>query len=92
MREVAKSDDPGAFADNAAQIAAVPTGATAADNAYVAQFRAALENGEIEVASAVLTAIDSMATDAPTHPRGVLGVHRIRYTSSVSPSLALNGS
>ena len=60
--QVAKGDDPGAIADAAAQTALVPAGATADDNAYVAQFKAALANDEIEVASAVLTAIDGAAT------------------------------
>ncbi len=64
--EVAKGDDPGAIANNAAQLTAVPTGATASNNAYVAQFRAALENGDLTVASAVLVAIGTTATTAPT--------------------------
>ena len=64
--QVAKGDDPGAFADNAAQTAAVPTGATASGNAYVKQFRAALENGDLTVAPAVLTAIGTTATTAAT--------------------------
>ena len=63
---VAKGDDPGAIANNAAQLTAVPTGATASDNAYVAQFRAALENGDLTVAPAVLTAIGTTATTAAT--------------------------
>ena len=50
VAQVAKGDDPGAFANAAAQTTAVPTGATVADNAYVARFRAALENDEIAVA------------------------------------------
>ena len=62
VAQVAKGDDPGAIADNAAQLVAVPTGATAADNAYVAQLRAALGNADLTVAAAVLTAIDSTAT------------------------------
>ena len=62
VAEVAKGDDPGEIADAAAQTALVPTGATAGDNAYVAQFKAALGNEEIEVASAVITAIGSTAT------------------------------
>ena len=65
VAQVAKGDDPGAFADNTAQLAAVPTGATVADNAYVAQFRAALENGEI-AAQALLMAIGTTATTAAT--------------------------
>ncbi len=60
--QVAKGDDPGAFADNAAQLAAVPTGATASGNAYVKQLRAALGNEELAVAAAVFEAIDSTAT------------------------------
>ncbi len=59
---VAKGDDPGAFADNAAQLAAVPTGATAGGNAYVKQLRAALGNADLAVAAAVFEAIDSTAT------------------------------
>ena len=62
VEQVAKGDDPGEIADNTAQNTAVPTGATVADNAYVAQFRAALENAEIAVADALLMAIDSTAT------------------------------
>ena len=62
VAQVAKGDDPGDFANNAAQLTAVPTGATAADNVYVAQLRAALDNDDLAVASAVLTAIDSTAT------------------------------
>ncbi len=54
---VAKGDDPGAIANNAAQLTAVPTGATASDNAYVAAFRAALGNADLAVAPAVWTAI-----------------------------------
>ena len=61
--EVAKGDDPDAIADNTAQMAAVPTGATAGDNAYVAQFKAALRNTDLDVA-AVITAIGSTATTA----------------------------
>ena len=60
--QVAKGDDPGDFANNAAQLTAVPTGATAADNVYVAQLRAALDNDDLAVASAVFEAIDSSAT------------------------------
>ncbi len=62
--QVAKGDDPGAFADNAAQMAAVPTGATASNNDYVKQFRAALENADLAVATPVLTAIGTTATTA----------------------------
>ncbi len=64
VAQVAKGDDPGAFANAAAQTTAVPTGATVADNAYVAQFRAALENDEIAVAPALLMAIGTTATTA----------------------------
>ena len=60
--QVAKGDDPGAVADNAAQLTAVPMGATAGDNAYVAQLRAALGNDDLAVATAVFEAIDSSAT------------------------------
>ncbi len=66
VAQVAKGDDPGAIADNTAQNTAVPTGATVADNAYVAQFRAALENAEIAVAPALLMAIGTTATTAAT--------------------------
>ena len=66
VAQVAKGDDPGEFANAAAQTTAVPTGATAADNAYVAQFRAALENDEIAVAPALLTAIGTSSTTAAT--------------------------
>ena len=64
VEQVAKGDDPGAFANAAAQTTAVPTGATVADNAYVAQFRAALENDEIAVADVLLTAIGTSSTTA----------------------------
>ena len=64
--QVAKGDDPGALANAAAQTALVPTSATAHNNAYVKQFKAALENDEIEVESAVLTAIGTTATTAVT--------------------------
>ncbi len=60
--EVAEGDDPGAFANAAAQQAAVPTGATASDNAYVKQFRAVLESEDFEVAPSILTAIGTTAT------------------------------
>ncbi len=60
--QVAKGDDPGAFANVAAQTTAVPTGATASGNAYVAQLRAALGNADLAVAAAVFEAIDSTAT------------------------------
>ena len=60
--QVAQGDDPGAFANNAAQLTAVPTGATASDNTYVAQFRALFGNEQLAIASAVFTAIDSSAT------------------------------
>ncbi len=60
--EVAEGDDPGAFANAAAQQAAVPTGATASNNAYVKQFRAVLESEDFEVAPSILTAIGTTAT------------------------------
>ncbi len=62
IREVALGDDPGAFADNTAQMTAVPTGATAANNAYVAQFRAVLGDARFDIATSVFEAIDSTAT------------------------------
>ena len=68
VAQVAKGDDPGDFADNAAQLTAVPTGATVADNAYVAQFRAALGNDEIAVAGAVFGAIDPGSSGPPVVP------------------------
>ena len=66
--QVAKGDDPGAFANNAAQLAAVPTGATAGDNVYVAQLRAALDNGDLAVAAAVFEAIDPGSSGPPVVP------------------------
>ena len=63
--QVAKGDDPGEIADAAAQTALVPAGAVATGddaNPYVAAFRAALENDEIAVSSAVLEAIETGAT------------------------------
>ncbi len=65
---VAKGDDPGAFADNAAQLAAVPTGATASGNAYVKQLRAALGNADLAVAAAVFEAIDPGSSGPPVVP------------------------
>ncbi len=62
--EVATGDDPDAIADNTAQMAAVPTGATAADNAYVRQFRAVLESDDFVVAPSLLMAIGTTATTA----------------------------
>ena len=64
VEQVALGDYPGAITTTAQQTTAVPTGATAADNAHVAQFRAALENAEIAVAPALLTAIGTTATTA----------------------------
>ena len=64
IRQVALGDDPGAFADNAAQMTAVPTGATKDDNVYVAQFRAVLEDARFDIDSSVLTAIASRARPA----------------------------
>ena len=60
---VAEGDDPGAIADNMAQMNLLST--THADSqrtAILAQFRAALGNADLAVAAAVLTAIDSTAT------------------------------
>ena len=59
---VAQGDDPGVIADNAAQMTAVPTGATASDNPYVAQLRAALGNADLAVAAAVFGGIKTGAT------------------------------
>ena len=61
VTQVAEGDDPGAI-DATTQNTAVPTGATAADNDYVAQFRAVFGNQELAIAQAVFTAIDSTAT------------------------------
>ena len=58
---VAQGDDPGTI-DRTAQTTAVPVGATAGDNAYVAQLRAVLENGDLVIASTILTEFDSTAT------------------------------
>ncbi len=63
--QVAKGDDPGAVADNAAQMNLLST--THADSrraAILAQFRAALGNDEIAVAAPILTAIGTTATTA----------------------------
>ncbi len=60
--QVATGDQPSAFANNAAQRAVVPTGATAADNAYVAAFRAAFGNQELAIAPSVFDDIKSGAT------------------------------
>ena len=62
IRQVAMGDDPGAITDDTAQMTAVPTGATAADNAYVAQLRAMLEDSRFDIDSSVFAAIDSTAT------------------------------
>ena len=64
VAQVALGDYQSAITTTAQQTTAVPTGATAADNAHVAQFRAALENAEIAVAPALLTAIGTTATTA----------------------------
>ena len=63
VAQVAKGDDPGMLTAGD-QTTVVPTGATASDNAYIAQFKAALENMDLDVASAVLTAIGTTATTA----------------------------
>ena len=60
--EVAKGDDPGEIADADAQTALVPAGATASDNDYVAQFKAALGNEDLAVAAAVFEGIKTGAT------------------------------
>ena len=64
VEQVALGDYQSAITTTAQQTTAVPTGATVADNAHVAQFRAALENAEIAVAPALLTAIGTTATTA----------------------------
>ena len=63
VAQVAKGDDPGMLTAGD-QTTVVPTGATASDNAYIAQFKAALANMDLDVASAVLTAIGTTATTA----------------------------
>ncbi len=63
--QVAKGDDPGAIADNAAQMNLLST--THADSrraAILAQFRAALGNADLAVAAPVITAIGTTATTA----------------------------
>ena len=72
VAQVAKGDDPGALTAGAGGLiisggtttTAVPATATASDNTYIAQFKAALENGDLTVAPAVLTAIGTTATTA----------------------------
>ena len=88
--QVAKGDDPGAFADNAAQMTAVPTGATAADNSYVAQFKAAIENGDLTVAPAVLTAIGTTATTAATDLTDAQIVAYLRTDNGATRTLLRN--
>ncbi len=61
VAQVAEGDDPGAI-DRTAQTTAVPTGATASNNAYVAQLRAVLENGDLVIPSTILTEFDNTAT------------------------------
>ena len=63
VAQVAKGDDPGMLTAGD-QTTVVPTGATASDNAYIAQFKTALANMDLDVASAVLTAIGTTATTA----------------------------
>ena len=63
VAQVAAGDDT-TIADNAAQMTAVPATATASNNDYIAQFKAALSNMDLNVASAVLTAIGTTATTA----------------------------
>ena len=71
VAQVAKGDDPGALTAGAGGLiisggtttTAVPATATAS-NAYIAQFKAALANMDLDVASAVLTAIGTTATTA----------------------------
>ena len=71
VAQVAKGDDPGEISAGAGGLiisggtttTAVPATATAS-NAYIAQFKAALANMDLNVASAVLTAIGTTATTA----------------------------
>ena len=71
VAQVAKGDDPGEISAGAGGLiisggtttTAVPATATAS-NAYIAQFKAALANMDLDVASAVLTAIGTTATTA----------------------------
>ena len=71
VAQVAKGDDPGEISAGAGGLiisggtttTAVPASATAS-NAYIAQFKAALSNMDLDVASAVLTAIGTTATTA----------------------------
>ncbi len=60
---VSTSDDPGAL-DRAAQLADVPTGATAADNDYIARLRAALENDDIDYSDSVFANIGTGGDDS----------------------------
>ena len=61
---VSTSDDPGEIADAAAQMMAVPTGATAADNVYIARLRAALENDDIDYSDSVFASIGTGGDDS----------------------------
>ena len=64
---VAEGDDPGAIADNTAQMNLLSTShADSQRAAILAQFKAALGNADLEVADAVLTAIGTTATTAAT--------------------------
>ena len=64
---VAEGDDPGAIADNMAQMNLLSTShADSQRAAILAQFKAALGNADLEVADAVLTAIGTTATTAAT--------------------------
>ena len=72
VAQVAKGDDPGALTAGAGGLiisggtttTAVPATATASNNDYIAQFKTALANMDLDVASAVLTAIGTTATTA----------------------------
>ena len=88
--QVAKGDDPGAFADNAAQMTAVPATATATNNDYIAQFKAALRNGDLTVSPAVLTAIGTTATTAATDLTDAQIVAYLRTDNGATRTLLRN--
>ena len=76
---VAEGDDPGMIADNAAQTALLAeTGAGSRRTAILAAFKAALGNGDIDVADGVFGAIKSGATSLT----GVTDAEIVTYLST----------
>ncbi len=89
VAQVAKGDDPGMLTAGD-QTTVVPTGATASDNAYIAQFKAALANMDLDVASAVLTAIGTTATTAVSDLTDAQIVAYLRTNNGATRTLLRN--